>query len=80
MAAAITAITAISRGAVRSVAISYAVMHMVAGSRPILVIAWEWYIGLALLCDYSGALEYPTTNSCGPINKSYATYCVFVWD
>ena len=45
-------------------------MRMVAGSRPDLVIAWEWHIGLALLCGCSGALEYPTTNSCGPINKS----------
>ena len=26
--------------------------------------------GLALLSGCSGALEYPTTNSCGPINKS----------
>ena len=31
---------------------------------------WEWHIGLVLLCGCSGALEYPTTNSCGPINKS----------
>ena len=46
-------------------------MRMVAGSRPVLVIAWEWHIGLALLCVCSGALEYPTTNSCGPINKSF---------
>ena len=45
-------------------------MRMVAGSRPVLVIAWEWHIGLALLCGCSGALEYPTTNSCRPINKS----------
>ena len=37
---------------------------------PILVIVWEWHIGLALLCGCSGALEYPTTNSCGPINES----------
>ena len=43
---------------------------MVVGSRPALVIAWEWHIGLALLCGWSGALEYPTTNTCGPINKS----------
>ena len=43
---------------------------MVAGSRPVLVIAWEWHIGLALFCGCSEALEYPTTNSCGPINKS----------
>ena len=55
-------------GAVRSVASSYAAM--VAGSRPMLVKAWEWHIGLALLRGCSGALEYPTTNSCGPINKS----------
>ena len=47
----------------------YAAVRMVAGSRPVLVIAWEWHIGLALLCGCSGALEYPTTNSCGPINK-----------
>ena len=45
-------------------------MRMVAGSRPVLVIVWEWHIGLAPLCGCSGALEYPTTNSCGPINKS----------
>ena len=44
---------------------------MVTGSRPVLVIAWGWHIGLALLCGCSGALEYPTTNSCGPINKSF---------
>ena len=62
--------TVVSRGAVRSAASSYAAMRMVAGSRPDLVIAWEWHIGLALLCGCSGALEYPTTNSCGPINKS----------
>ena len=60
----------LSRGAVRSVASSYAAVRMVAGSRPVLVIVWEWHIGLALLCGCSGALEYPTTNSCGPINKS----------
>ena len=60
----------ISLGAVHSVASSYAAMHMVAGSRPVLVIVWEWHIGLALLCGCSGALEYPTTNSCGSINKS----------
>ena len=59
-----------SRGAVRSTASSYAAMLVVAGSRPVLVIAWEWHIGLALLCGCSGALEYPTTNSCWPINKS----------
>ena len=57
-------------GAVRSAASSYAAMRMVAGSRPDLVIAWEWHIGLALLCGCSGALKYPTTNSFGPINKS----------
>ena len=45
-------------------------MRFVAGSRPVLVIASEWHIGLALLCGCSEALEYPTTNSCGPINKS----------
>ena len=60
----------VSRGAVRSAASSYAAVRMVAGSRPVLVIAWEWHIGLALLCGCSGALEYPTTSSCGPINKS----------
>ena len=54
----------------RSTASSYAAMHMVAGSRPVFVIAWEWHIGLALLCGCSGALEYPTTNSYRPINKS----------
>ena len=57
-------------GAVRSAASSHAAMRMVAASRPVLVIAWEWHIGLALLCGCSGALEYPTTNSCGSINKS----------
>ena len=36
---------------------SYAAMCMVAGSRPVLVIAWEWLIGLTLLCGCSGALE-----------------------
>ena len=51
-------------------------MCMVAGSRPDLVIAWEWHIALALLCGCSGALEYPTTNSCGPINKSLSLYMV----
>ena len=61
---------AVSRGVMRSAASSYAAMHMVAGSRPVFVIAWEGHIGLALLCGCSGALEYPTTNSCGPINKS----------
>ena len=43
-------------------------MSMVAGSRPVLI-AWAWHLGLALSCSCSGALEYPTTNSCGPINK-----------
>ena len=47
-------------------------MRMVAGSRPLLIIAWEWHdICLALLCGYSGALEYPTTNSYGPISGSF---------
>ena len=32
------------------------------------------YIGLALLCSCSGALEYPTTNSCGPINESILSF------
>ena len=59
-----------SRGAVRSTASSYAAMRTLAGSRPVLVIVWEWHISLALLCGCLGALEYPTTNSCGPINKS----------
>ena len=59
-----------SRGVIRSAASSCAAMHMVAGSRPVFVIAWEWHIGLALLCGCSGALEYPTTNSYRPINKS----------
>ena len=45
-------------------------MRMVAGSLPVLVIAWEWHTGLALLCGCSGALEYLTTNSCRPINES----------
>ena len=56
--------------AVHSAASSYAAMHMVASSCPVLIIAWEWHIGLALLCGCSGALEYPTTNFCGPINES----------
>ena len=60
----------VSRGVKRSAASSYAAMHMVAGSRPVFVIAWEWHIGLALVCGCSGALEYPTTNSWRPINKS----------
>ena len=60
----------VSRGVMRSAASSYAAMHMVAGSCPVFAIAWAWHIGLALLCGCSGALEYPTTNSCGPINKS----------
>ena len=62
--------TTYSRGVMHSTASSYAAMHMVAGSRPVFVIAWEWHIGLALLCGCSGALEYPTTNSYRPINKS----------
>ena len=66
----ITQYNVVSRGAMRSAASSYAAMCMVAGSRPVLVIAWGWHIGLTLLCGCSGALEYPTTNSCGPINKS----------
>ena len=66
----------VSHGAVRSAASSYAAMHTVAGSRPVLVIVWEWHIGLALLCGCSGALEYPTTNSCGPINKSPPFFAV----
>ena len=45
-------------------------MCMVAGSCPVFVIVWECHIGLALLCGCSGALDYPTTNSCGSINKS----------
>ena len=60
----------IYRGAVHSVVGSYAAIRMVAGSRPVLSIAWEWHIGLALLCGCSGALEYPTTNSCESVNKS----------
>ena len=60
----------VSRGAVRSAVSSYAAMRKVAGLRPVLVIALEWHIGLVLLCGCSGALEYPTTNSCRPINKS----------
>ena len=60
----------VSCGAVPSAASSYAAMRMVAGSLPVLVIVWEWHIDLALLCGCSEVLEYPTTNSCGPINKS----------
>ena len=60
----------VSRGAVRSAVSSYAAVRIVAGSRPVLVIAWEWHIGLVLLRGCSGALEYTTTNSCGSINKS----------
>ena len=60
----------VSLGAVCSATSSYAEVRMVAGSRPVLIISWEWHIGLALLCGCLGALEYPTTNSCGPINKS----------
>ena len=62
-----------TRGAVRTAVSFYAlwmqqcVWWLV---RPVIVIAWEWHIGLVLLCSCSGALEYPTTNSCGPINKS----------
>ena len=70
----------VSRGAVHSAASSYAAMHMVAGSRPVVVIAWKWHIGLALLCGCSGALEYPTTNSCGPINKSLSLSLSLVCD
>ena len=58
-------------GAMRSAVSSYAAMRMVAGSRPDLIIAWEWHVGLALFCGCLGALEYPTTNSCGPISKSH---------
>ena len=56
-------------GAVRSVASFYAAVHMVTGARPKLVIAWEWHIGLVLLCGCSGALKYPTANSCGSIKN-----------
>ena len=58
----------VSCSAVCSAASSYAAMRMVAGSRSVFVIAWEWHIGLALLCGCLG--EYPTTNSWRPINKS----------
>ena len=64
----------VSRGAVRSAASSYAAMRAVGGLRSVLV-AWEWHIGLVLLCGCSGALEYPTTNSCGPINESLSYPC-----
>ena len=53
-----------------SAASCYAAMRMVAGSHPALLIAWEWHIGLALLCGCLGTLEYPITNSCWPLNKS----------
>ena len=72
-------VVVVSLGAVRNAASSYAAMHMVAGSRPVLVIAWEWHIGLALLCGCSGALEYPTTNSCWPINKSLSSLILIWW-
>ena len=68
----------VSRGVMRSAASSYAAMHMVAGSRPVFVIAWEWHIGLALLCGCSGALEYPTTNSYRPINKSLSLILILI--
>ena len=66
-------------GAVRNTASSYAAIHMVTGSRPVFVIAWEWHIDLALLCGCSGALEYPTTNSCRPINKSLILILIVKW-
>ena len=66
----------VSCGAVHSAASSYAAMCMVAGSRPILVIPWEWHIGLALLCGYLGALENPTTNSWA--NKSLPLSSLYV--
>ena len=72
---ATTVFFVVSRGAVRSAASSYAAMRTVAGSRSVLVIAWEWHLGLVLLCGRSGALEYPTTNSCGPINESFILNC-----
>ena len=75
--AKLKSVIVVSRGAVRSAASSYAAMRTVAGSRPVLVIVWEWHIGLALLCGCSGALEYPTTNSCGPINKSLSLSLTF---
>ena len=54
----------------------YAAMHMVAHSRPLLIVVWEWHIGLSLLSGCSGALEYPTTNYWGPINESFlSSYC-----
>ena len=70
--------TVISSGAVRSAASSYAAMRMVAGSCLVLVIAWEWHISLALLCGCSGALEYPTTNSWGPINESLSLILILM--
>ena len=36
----------LSRGAVRSASSAYAAMRKVAGSRPVLVIAWEWHINV----------------------------------
>ena len=62
--------TVVFHGAVHSAASSNAAMRMVAGSCPVLVTAWEWHIGLVLLYGCSGALQYPTANSCEPINKS----------
>ena len=65
--------------AVRSAGSSYAAMRMVVGSLPVLLIAWEWHIGLALLCGCSGALEYLTTNSCRPINESLSLSIFRTW-
>ena len=54
-------------------------MCMVAGSRPVLVIVWEWHIDLVLLCGCSGALEYPTTTSGGWINESLLLIYIHHW-
>ena len=49
--------TVVSHGAVPSAVSSHAAMLMVAGSRPVLVIAWWWHIDLALLFRLLGSLR-----------------------
>ena len=48
-------------GIMRSVASSYMQQWVWSlAHAPCSVIAWDWHIGLALLCSCSGSLEYPT--------------------
>ena len=66
----------LSRGAVRSAASSYAAMHMVAGSRPVLVIVWEWHIGLALLWGLGWLVVHLTFVECRLINGKNDFLCL----